>query len=78
MVDETLVVGGSMRRDALLVALLEMALERLGPDASEQMAHDVGVDYGRTLGAAVGSDRLSPDGQRGHDLDRGTTHRARL
>lgn len=53
VVDETLVVGGSMRRDALLVALLEMALERLGPDASEQMAHDVGVDYGRTLGAAV-------------------------
>ena len=42
-----------MRRDALLVALLEMALERLGPDAAEAMAHDVGVEYGRTLGAAV-------------------------
>jgi predicted ArsR family transcriptional regulator len=55
VVDENLVVGGSMRRDALLVALLEMALERLGPDASEQMAHDVGVDYGRTLGASVAS-----------------------
>jgi predicted ArsR family transcriptional regulator len=52
-VDDSLVMDGSMRRDALLVALLEMALERLGPDAAEQMAHDVGVDYGRTLGAAV-------------------------
>lgn len=53
VVDDSLALDGSMRRDALLVALLEMALERLGPDASEQMAHDVGVDYGRTLGAAV-------------------------
>jgi predicted ArsR family transcriptional regulator len=53
VIDDTLVLDGSMRRDALLVALLEMALERLGPDAAEQMSHDVGVDYGRTLGAAV-------------------------
>jgi predicted ArsR family transcriptional regulator len=53
VVDEGLVMDGSMRRDALLVALLEMALERLGPEASEAMAHDVGVEYGRTLGAAV-------------------------
>jgi predicted ArsR family transcriptional regulator len=53
VVDESLVMDGSMRRDALLVALLEMALERLGPEASEAMAHDVGVEYGRTLGAAV-------------------------
>jgi predicted ArsR family transcriptional regulator len=53
VVDDSLVLDGSMRRDALLVALLEMALERLGPLAAEQMAHDVGVDYGRTLGAAV-------------------------
>ncbi|MFZ1062594.1 MAG: methanogen output domain 1-containing protein [Acidimicrobiales bacterium] len=53
VVDDSLAMDGSMRRDALLVALLEMALERLGPDAAEQLAHDVGVDYGRTLGAAV-------------------------
>ena len=53
VVDESLVMDGSMRRDALLVALLEMALERLGPDASEAMAHDVGVQYGRTIGSAV-------------------------
>jgi predicted ArsR family transcriptional regulator len=53
VVDETVVMDGSLRRDALLVALLEMALDRLGPEASEEMAHDVGVQYGRTLGAAV-------------------------
>jgi predicted ArsR family transcriptional regulator len=53
VVDDSLAMDGSMRRDALLVALLEMALERLGPNAAEQLAHDVGVDYGRTLGASV-------------------------
>jgi predicted ArsR family transcriptional regulator len=53
VVDDSLSMDGSMRRDALLVALLEMALERLGPEAAEQMAHDVGADYGRSLGAAV-------------------------
>ena len=56
VVDDSLVVDGAMRRDALMVALLEMALERLGPDDAESMAHDVGVDYGRTLGATVGTD----------------------
>ncbi len=53
VVDDGLVVDGSMRRDALLVALLESALERLGPVESEALAHDVGLDYGRALGAAV-------------------------
>ncbi len=53
VIDNSLIMDGSMRRDALLVALLEMALERLGPDAAELMAHDVGVTYGRALGAAV-------------------------
>ena len=54
VVDASLVMDGSMRRDALLVALLEMALDRLGPEAAESMAHDVGVEYGRTLAEAVG------------------------
>lgn len=54
VVDDSLQMDGSMRRDALLVALLEMALERLGPEASEAMAHDVGVEYGKTLAASVG------------------------
>jgi len=49
VVDESVTLEGSIRRDALLVALLEMALERLGPEASEEMAHDVGVEYGRAL-----------------------------
>jgi predicted ArsR family transcriptional regulator len=53
VVDESLVVDGAVRRDALLVALLETALERLGPEASEALAHEVGVDYGRALGAGV-------------------------
>jgi len=54
ILDESVVMEGSLRRDALLVALLEMALERLGPDASEQMAHDVGIEYGRALTESVG------------------------
>src|SRR5487761_1974371 len=55
VVDSSLVMDGSMRRDALLVALLEMALERLGPAAAEQMAHDVGVEYGRDLAEKSGT-----------------------
>jgi predicted ArsR family transcriptional regulator len=54
VIDENVVMEGSLRRDALLVALLEMALERLGPDASEKMAHDVGLEYGRVLTEASG------------------------
>ena len=54
ILDESVVMEGSLRRDALLVALLEMALDRLGPDASEQMAHDVGIEYGRALTESVG------------------------
>jgi predicted ArsR family transcriptional regulator len=55
VVDTGQIMDGSMRRDALLVALLEMALERLGPEAAECMSHDVGVEYGRNLAATVGS-----------------------
>jgi len=60
VVDAGLIMNGSMRRDALLVALLEMALERLGPEAAESMSHDVGVEYGRTLAGAVGSGDSTP------------------
>jgi predicted ArsR family transcriptional regulator len=55
VIDDSLAMEGSVRRDALLVALLEMALERLGPDASESLAHDVGVEYGRTLAPGLGA-----------------------
>jgi predicted ArsR family transcriptional regulator len=49
-------VESSLRRDALLVALLEMALDRLGPEASELLAHDVGIEYGKNLAIAIGGD----------------------
>ena len=60
VLDAGVVMDGSMRRDALLVALLEMALERLGPEAAESMSHDVGVEYGRTLAGTVGSGEPNP------------------
>ena len=43
------------RRDDLLVALLERALELLGPDKAEQMASDVGQSYGRELASKMGT-----------------------
>lgn len=49
VVDDSVVLEGSLRRDGLLVALLERALELLGPEAAEGLAHDVGHAYGRTL-----------------------------
>ncbi len=53
--DESVVMEGSVRRDALLVALLERALEHLGQDDAEVLAHDVGLEYGRGLVEAVGA-----------------------
>ena len=48
------------RRDDLLVALLGKALELLGPEMAEQMAAQVGEDYGRLL-----AERMGPtEGQR--------------
>jgi len=48
------------RRDDLLVALLQEALELLGPVRAEEMAAKVGEDYGRSLAS-----RMDPgDGQR--------------
>lgn len=49
VLDTQVAMESSVRRDALLVALLEMALERLGPAAAESLAHDVGLEYGRSL-----------------------------
>ncbi len=45
-----------VRRDALLVALLERAFNRLGADEAERVAHEVGLDYGRGLGASSSSE----------------------
>ena len=48
------------RRDDLLVALLQAALDLLGPEAAEQMAERVGEQYGRSLAT-----QMSPgEGQR--------------
>lgn len=55
VVDTNITMETSIRRDALLVALLEMALERLGPEAAEAVAHDVGTAYGRGLGETANS-----------------------
>ena len=53
VVVEDLSMEGSPRRNALLVALLERALEMLGPEATEQMALEVGQQYGRSLAEGI-------------------------
>ena len=50
-VDEALPATGSSRKDELLVALLERAVELLGPERAEAMALEVGQSYGRGLAA---------------------------
>jgi predicted ArsR family transcriptional regulator len=55
VLDDGLALEGSLRRDALLVALLETALDRLGPEAAEAVAHEVGVSYGHSLGGTMGA-----------------------
>jgi len=49
VIDDQLSVEGSVRRDALLVALLQRALATLGPEAAEALAADVGREYGKKL-----------------------------
>jgi len=44
-----------LRHDDLLVTLLGKALALLPSDAAEEMAEEVGVEYGRTLAATMGS-----------------------
>ena len=53
VVDEDLRLDGSPRRDTLLVALLERALEMLGPEQAELMALEVGQQYGRELAESI-------------------------
>jgi predicted ArsR family transcriptional regulator len=49
--DAPLELSGAMKRDALLVRLLERAMSLLGPDAAEAMALAVGEEYGREIAA---------------------------
>jgi predicted ArsR family transcriptional regulator len=47
--------------DDILITLLGKALSRLGDDAAEALAEEVGVEYGRTMAAQMGS---AVEGQR--------------
>ena len=59
-VEDDLNIGLLNRRDDLLVLLLREAMELLGPERAEEMAAQVGEEYGRSLAA-----RMSPtEGQR--------------
>jgi predicted ArsR family transcriptional regulator len=53
--DVPIELTGSAKRDALLVRLLERAMDLLGPEAAEQMALAVGEEYGRELARDVES-----------------------
>lgn len=43
----------SIRHDDILVSLLGKALALLPPDTAEQMAEDVGLEYGKAMAAAI-------------------------
>ncbi len=45
----------AVRHDDLLVALLGKALARLPGDVAAEMAEEVGIEYGRSLAASMGS-----------------------
>ena len=49
--DAPLELSGAVKRDALLVRLLERAMSLLGPEAAESMALAVGEEYGREIAA---------------------------
>ena len=52
-VEEELSLGLMQRRDDLLMRLLGEAMLRLGPEEAEEMAAQVGEDYGRSLAARM-------------------------
>lgn len=43
----------SIRHDDILVSLLGRALAMLPPEAAEQMAEEVGIEYGKAMAAAI-------------------------
>lgn len=49
VLDDDLNLDGSPRRNDLMVVLLERAVSLLGPEVAEQMALEVGQDYGRMI-----------------------------
>ncbi len=44
-----------IRNDDVIIHLLGRALAELGPERAEQLAEEVGVEYGRTMGDALGA-----------------------
>ena len=59
--EQEMAVEFPLRRDDLLVALLGRALQLLPADVAEQMAEEVGVEYGRAMvaGTATGDTQRS-------------------
>lgn len=51
---ESVALDLPVRHDDVLVTLLGRALSMLPPDEAEAMAEEVGVEYGRTMAAAMG------------------------
>lgn len=49
-----------VRHDDVLVTLLGRALELLGPEAAQQMAEEVGIEYGRTMADSIGAGNDQP------------------
>ncbi len=49
-----------VRHDDVLVTLLGRALELLGPDAAQQMAEEVGIEYGKAMAESLGAGNDQP------------------
>src|SRR5690606_11508908 len=49
-----------VRHDDVLVTLLGRALELLGPETAQQMAEEVGIEYGRTMADSIGAGNDQP------------------
>lgn len=49
-----------VRHDDVLVTLLGRALELLGPDAAQQMAEEVGIEYGKAMADSLGAGNDQP------------------
>jgi len=54
VVDSEVTLDVPVRHDDVLVELLGRALNELGPQRSAALAEEVGIEYGRTMAAAMG------------------------
>ncbi len=53
---EQVSISVPVRHDDVLINLLGRALAKLAPEDAEQLAEDVGVEYGQTMAEALGND----------------------